>query len=226
MISSINDHAGAAPPLKLRTSFPTEVTVNWKNSKFAKPGLMVATISPFHSTFTNAAASCAGGLNELDWKNPIEYCRPGIVARGLAGVSRTGEGVIGFRRPKERDCVPVVRERCEEENSSVISAAWGACTDPSAVGIGKAEVVALLEILKPTVDDCVDALVATRLGDKEASLTIIVCGRSVGWNKVLHTDVSPEGKTKSFIITMLQVYVVGTPFTRARQMLKNWHSPP
>ena len=28
-MSSMNDHAGAAPPWKARTSFPTAVTVNW-----------------------------------------------------------------------------------------------------------------------------------------------------------------------------------------------------
>ena len=129
----------------------------------------------------------------------------GYSDEGLGWCECSREGVIGFCGPKERDCVSVVRERCEEKNSSVISATWGACTDPSAVGIGEAEVVALLEILEPTVDDCVDALVATRFGDKQASLTIIVCGRSVGRNKVLHTDVSPEGKLKGMIITMLQV---------------------
>ena len=107
MISSINDHAGAAPPLRLKTSFPTAVTVNWKNSKFAKPGLMVATISPFHSTFTNAAASCAGGLNELDWKNPIEYCRPGIVTRGLAGVSVPGRASSASADPRSATAFPL-----------------------------------------------------------------------------------------------------------------------
>jgi hypothetical protein len=102
----MNDQAGAAPPCKLSTSWPCAVTLNWKNWKLLNPGWIVAIVTPFHCTSTNAAASSSGGLNELEWKNPMLYCLPGSVFNGAAGVSVPASASEAVAEPKRATALP------------------------------------------------------------------------------------------------------------------------
>jgi hypothetical protein len=125
------------------------------------------------------------GLEEVNY-----VALAGDGGQGFGDGECAGESVYTCCRSEEGDGITVVREWLEEEDGGIESSSRGAGADPVGVFGVEAEVVALCEIFKSTVDDEVRACVATREGYLEVALTSVDGSRLVSDEEVHAARVS------------------------------------